>query len=75
MEANLTKATLTGANLKDAILRDTDLEGAILLRANLVNAHPETAHSLKDTWMNAVTGLTQKQRDQCARKGAIFDGS
>jgi uncharacterized protein YjbI with pentapeptide repeats len=77
-DADLAQALLVPASLREADLGKAQLQGANLFGAqlkgvNLTKANPEDATSLEDTKMNEIIGLTQEQREQCIKKGAIFD--
>jgi uncharacterized protein YjbI with pentapeptide repeats len=71
--ANFTEAALLRADFTEANISRADFTNADLTNANLRGTYPETTISLKNTRMNGVTGLTQKQLEACKAKGAIID--
>ncbi|MCT7949757.1 pentapeptide repeat-containing protein [Ancylothrix sp. C2] len=78
---NFIRGNLTNANLQNSCLIKADLLFVNFTNANLTNADL-TAATLNETiWLNAIvegcnlkntTGLTQQQRQDLTRRGAIF---
>jgi len=71
--ARLTEANCRSAWLSEADFRGADLGGADFRGATLTKTNLEMAHSLTNTDLRGVYGLTKEQLETCKAKGAIVD--